>query len=149
MAVPAVMPTSPASTPLAVMATSRWPVRSHTTAPAVTAPAAAASMVVTATRITTASAASSEPALNPNQPNHSTSTPTTTNATLCPGIVRGLPSRPYLPMRGPRKIAPIIAAQPPVLCTMVEPAKSPNLASPMARSAMTPSPLQNAWTTTG
>ncbi len=35
----------------------------------------------------------------------------------------GLPST-YLPMRGPRNLAPQNAATPPVMCTMLEPAKS-------------------------
>ena len=41
-----------------------------------------------------------------------------------PGMARGLPSLSYLPIRGPRMMAPMRAAQPPTLCTIVEPAKS-------------------------
>ena len=147
--VPAVIPTNPASTPLPVMATSSEPALRQMTAPATTPPAAAAKSVVTAALITKSSAASSEPGLNPNQPNHRMNTPSTTKAMLCPGRARGLPFSSYLPMRGPKKMAPIRAAQPPVLWTMVDPAKSPNLASPIFRSDRSPSPCQKEWTTTG
>ena len=89
--------------PLAVMATSKKPTFIHMTSPAMKPPAAAAIIVVTPTRMTALSAASSEPALKPNQPNHRTKTPITVKAMLWPGIARGLPSSPYLPIRGPRK----------------------------------------------
>ena len=46
--------------------------------------------------------------------------------TLWPRMTRGLPSGPYLPMRGPRILAPQNEAMPPVMWTMVEPAKSWN-----------------------
>ena len=70
-----------------------------------------------------------------------------------PGMARGLPSLSYLPMRGPRMMAPMRAAQPPTLCTTVEPAKSAK-ACPGASSVPLPSranqpPPQNQWTTTG
>ena len=98
---------------------------------------------------THSSMASSEPALKPNQPNHRMNTPTTTKPMLWPGIALGEPSGAYLPMRGPRKTPHIRAAQPPALCTMLEPAKSLNRASPMERSERIPSPCQNECTTTG
>ena len=62
-----------------------------------------------------------------------------------PGIARGLPSLPYLPMRGPSMAAPMSAAQPPTLCTTVEPAKSWNGVS----SCDSQPPPQTQWTTTG
>jgi hypothetical protein len=43
---------------------------------------------------------------------------------LWPGMARGFPSAPYLPMRGPRMMAPVRAAQPPTECTAEQPAKS-------------------------
>ena len=50
--------------------------------------------------------------------------PVTTNTMLCAGKARGLPSRPYLPSRGPRMTASAIAQNPPTAWTTVEPAKS-------------------------
>ncbi len=41
-----------------------------------------------------------------------------------PGMGRTSPSGPNLPLRAPSRIAPMSAAQPPVECTTVEPAKS-------------------------
>ena len=124
VAQPAVMPTSPASVPFPAMATSGLPVFSHTTAPAASVLAAAAMAVLSATTITTPSAASSEPALNPNQPSHRMNTPRIVIGMEWPGIGRGMRPGPYLPRRGPRNMAPMSAAQPPVECTTVEPAKS-------------------------
>jgi len=49
--------------------------------------------------------------------------PSVASARLEPGIGCTLPSL-YLPIRGPRMIAPVSAAQPPTECTMVDPAKS-------------------------
>ena len=50
---------------------------------------------------------------------------------LWPGMALILPSSAYLPMRGPSIMMPASAAQPPIECTTVEPAKSnkPSLAS--------------------
>ena len=87
-------------------------------------PAAAAIRVFTATDMTYPSAASSEPGLNPNHPSQSMKTPMTVNTMLCPGIARGLPASSYLPIRGPRALAPMNAATPPVRCTIPDPAKS-------------------------
>ncbi len=144
---PAVMPTSPASAPLAAMPTSGFPRDiTHEIAMATTEPAAAASVVVTAmTPMTSPSAASCDPGLKPYHPTSSTNVPSTTNGTECPWMVRGLPSAPYLPMRGPSAIAPIRAAIPPVACTIVEPAKS---IIGVDRWASQPPP-HSQWTTTG
>ena len=88
------------------------------------APAEAASEVVTNTRETVpGSALSTEPPLNPNQPNQSKNTPIVAMGMLWPGIAF-IPLGVYFPMRGPSRNAPTSAAHPPTVCTMVEPAKS-------------------------
>jgi hypothetical protein len=68
--------------------------------------------------------ASCEPPLKPNQPSHRMNVPSVASARLEPGIGVTRPSAPYLPLRAPRMIAPVSAAQPPTECTTVEPAKS-------------------------
>ncbi len=50
--------------------------------------------------------------------------PTSAIGMLCPGIALTLPSEPYLPRRGPSKIAVMNAITPPVMCTTDDPAKS-------------------------
>ena len=45
-----------------------------------------------------------EPGLNPNHPSHNTKSPMTASDMLCPGMARGLPSRPYFPIRGPNNM---------------------------------------------
>ena len=70
-------------------------------ATAASTPAAAARLVMN--RISAkrpSSAFRVEPGLNPNQPSHRIRTPSPKSGMLCPGIARGLPSRPYLPFRG-------------------------------------------------
>jgi subfamily B ATP-binding cassette protein MsbA len=64
------------------------------------------------------------PGLKPNQPNQSTRQPMKAAIMLWPGIACTRPSAAYLPIRGPRMIAPVRAAQPPTECTAVQPAKS-------------------------
>ena len=89
------------------------------------AAAAAAVLVVTAiSAMASASAAIVLPGLKPNQPNQRTKQPIVAAVMLWPGIALTLPSLPYLPMRGPRMMTPVRAAQPPIECTCVEPAKS-------------------------
>ncbi len=120
---PAVMPTSPASAPLSVMDRSgvRWTICAVNIAPST--PAHAASMVVMNTYETApGSPESTDPPLNPNQPNQSKKTPMVASGMLWP--MMGLIVLPYLPRRGPRTITPASAAQPPTECTSVEPAKS-------------------------
>ena len=112
--------------PLPVMPTSGLPLLSQMVHMAATPPAAAASSVMTAMSMTGRSAASSEPGLKPNQPTNRITVPRATSGMLWPRMARGLPSLVYLPRRGPRMSAPMRAAQPPTLCTMVEPAKSLN-----------------------
>ena len=84
-----------------------------------------------------------EPGLKPNQPSHRTNRPMTARDMLWPGMARGLPSLPYLPMRGPRSMAPASADQPPREWTTASPAKSRN-----PRSASQPPP-QTQWPTMG
>ena len=112
---------------------------------ATTDPAAAASVVVTAMSPIARSAASSEPGLKPYQPTSRTKVPSTTNGIEWPWMTRGFPSAPNRPMRGPRAIAPMSAATPPVACTIVDPAKS---IIGVARWASQPPP-HSQWITTG
>ena len=105
---------------------------------------AAATLVVTKMwEMATASRAMVDPGLKPNHPSQSTKTPSTVSAMLCPGVARGFPSAPYLPMRGPITMAPASAAQPPTACTTVEPAKSKK---PLSASHPPP---QIQWPMTG
>ena len=69
-------------------------------------------------------APSVEPGLNPNQPSHRISTPRPTSGIECPGIARGLPSGPYLPIRGPSNSNAASAPVAPIRWTTVDPAKS-------------------------
>src|SRR5690606_38826108 len=141
----AVIATSPARRPLAANVTSGFPSRAQLTSMALTAPAQAATRVLREIGITNSSAASSEPGLNPNQPMNRIMAPRTTNGIEWPGIARSFPSLVYRPSRGPRTIAPINAAQPPVACTMVDPAKSEN----GVLSCASHQPLQVHLRTTG
>ena len=110
--------------PFAVIATSGFPAFSQMVIMAVMAPAAPARVVVTAMPPMAPSAASSEPGLNPYQPTSRMNVPSTAKGMLWPGIPRGLPCSSYLPIRAPSVAAPMRAATPPVMCTMLEPAKS-------------------------
>jgi hypothetical protein len=100
--------------------------RSRYIAPtAETTPAAAARLV---TRATSANrfpiAPSVEPGLNPNQPSQRINTPRPTRGIECPGIARGLPSAPYLPLLGPSSSSAASAPVAPIRWTTVDPAKS-------------------------
>jgi hypothetical protein len=67
-----------------------------------------------------------EPGLKPYQPNHRMTAPIEA-MTRSWGGVGPPPSRAnFLPMRGPRTMAPHRAMKPPTVCTTVEPAKSRN-----------------------
>jgi hypothetical protein len=115
----AVMATRPARLPLSVMPRSGLPRRIQAVAVAVSVAIEAASAVVIATsEMTRASAAIVLPGLKPNQPNHRMKQP------MVAAVRLFLPSALYLPMRGPRMMTPARAAQPPMECTWVEPAKS-------------------------
>ena len=110
-------------------------------------PAAAARLVFTSTWLmATASpalpSASCEPPLKPNHPSQRMKTPSVTARILEGGVGLTEPSRRNFPSRGPTTRMPASAAQPPVLWTMVEPAKSLN---PI--SASQPPPQVQAPTT--
>jgi hypothetical protein len=78
-----------------------------------------ASCVLTKAIEVTPSTVSSEPALKPNQPNHSRPAPSATNGTLCGRMFsRGQPIRLPSTSITPR------AAEPALMCTAVPPAKS-------------------------
>ena len=136
----AVIATRPARQPLTDMPRSGLP--SHIQLSAVadsSAMKAAVLVVMKMCEIALGSAAIVEPGLNPNQPSHSTKQPMTADVMLWPGIAFTLPSGPYLPRRGPSTRMPASAAQPPTLCTTVEPAKSQK---PAAREpAAAPDPV--------
>ena len=126
---PAVMATRPAREPLRVMDTSGFLYRIQVIIITAVVAVAAARLVVT--KISAAERIASSPVmetveqpLKPNQQNHRMKTPRAPRGRLWPGMARGLPSLPYLPMRGPRIFAPTRAATPPTMCTAVEPAKS-------------------------
>ena len=78
------------------------------------------------------SAANSEPALKPNQPNHSRAAPSITNGRLC-GFIGSLAK----PFRLPMMIASMKPAIPALMCTTVPPAKSIGVDS---HSAILPPP---------
>src|SRR6056297_3262229 len=130
----AVIDTRPARAPLSTMVRSGFLYMTCVRISAVTAPAAAAMLVLAKMRLTsetspTVPIASCEPPLKPNQPSHRMNVPSVASARLEPGIGMTLPSLLYLPMRGPSTMAPASAAQPPTECTTVEPAKSEKPAS--------------------
>ena len=92
-------------------------------------PAAPAKLVLTSTWLIASTSAalpraSCDPPLKPNQPNQRINTPSVTTGTLDGGVLVTLPSSRNLLCRGPTMSAPASAAAPPVLCTIVEPAKS-------------------------
>ena len=78
------------------------------------APAAAAKEVVVKTRPRGPGfALSTDPPLNPYQPNQSNKTPIIASGKLWPGIGFTFPSSPYFPLRGPRMSTQPKAANPP------------------------------------
>ena len=99
------------------------------TAIAAMTPAAPARLVLTSTWLIASTSAalpmaSWEPPLKPNQPNQRMKTPRVTTGMLDGGVLVTVPSFRNLLYRGPTISAPASAAQPPVPCTMVDPAKS-------------------------
>ena len=78
----------------------------------------------TALASSTLESLSSEPPLNPNQPNHSTNMPNVASGMLQPGMAFTWPLGPYFPDRGPSRMTPASAAAAPHMWTMPEPAKS-------------------------
>ena len=125
----AVIDTNPARAPLRLEARPNRPKSGRATITAASSPLAAARLVLAKTLlITTASTgvarANCEPPLNPNQPSHRIKTPRVTTSTLEGGVAFTLPSGRNLPRRGPTTSRAASAADPPVTCTTVEPAKS-------------------------
>jgi hypothetical protein len=114
-----VIATSPATAPEAAPSVVALPSRSFSTPIQASSAAAVAVLVFTNAYPASWLAPSAEPALNPNQPNHSNPAPSSTNGTLC-GRIGWLGQ----PRRRPRKIASARPAMPALMCTTVPPAKS-------------------------
>src|SRR5713226_2473482 len=121
-----VMPTKPTTSPVAAPTAVAFPVRATSSAAPVTRAIAAAVLVFVNASAAMPFAASAEPALKPNQPNHSSPAPSSTSGTLCGTIAVRLKS-----FRGPSMAAATSADTPALMCTTVPPAKSsaPSLAS--------------------
>src|SRR5688500_6001093 len=114
-----VIATRPATAPSAAPSTDGVPRCSQLMVTQVMAPMAAAVLVVTKAVAASPLAPSAEPALNPNQPNHSRPAPSTTSGRLC-GFMGSLGQ----PTRLPSTIASARPAAPALMCTAVPPAKS-------------------------
>ncbi len=95
------------------------PSRIRSTSSQLSIAAAVAAVVFIHTCPAIASAAPSEPTLNPNQPNHSSAAPSMTHGMLC-GRYAILPKV----TRRPTRMASTSAAIPALMCTTVPPAKS-------------------------
>src|SRR6056300_203302 len=122
----AVIDTNPAKAPFKIIVRSGFLYRNCVNRRVASAPPAAAAFVFDKMREISATSptdpmANCEPPLNPNQPIHRINVPNVASVRLEPGIGITRPSFEYLPMRGPRMIAPAKAAQPPTECTTVEP----------------------------
>ena len=78
-----VMATRPATKPVHAPTSVGLPTRIRSTSIHDNMPAAEATIVLSNARAATPSAANCEPALKPNQPNHKSVAPKTTNGTLC------------------------------------------------------------------
>src|SRR5581483_7907527 len=115
--------------------------------------AAAASVVLAATRPMPSQSMADrvEPGLKPYQPNHRITPPMAPRLRSWGGVGPP-PSRLNLrPMRGPRAMQPARAMKPPTVCTTVEPAKSRNTVplvqpwnQPMVLPSQPPGP-QTQW----
>src|SRR5947209_2494642 len=113
-----VIATSPATAPEDAPTIVGRPL-THSTMTQPSRAAAVATWVLTNATAVTESAVSSDPALNPNQPNHSRPAPSATIGTLC-----GRKLVPGQPLRLPNTSASARAAEPALMCTAVPPAKS-------------------------
>src|SRR5256886_14830283 len=114
-----VIPTRPTAAPVAAPTPVIFPGRAESSTAQVSTAAAAAAFVLTNASAAIPFAASADPALNPNQPNHSRPAPIKTSGTLWGEIGTRRKSR-----RGPRNQAATSAETPALTCTTVPPAKS-------------------------
>src|SRR3954447_5225593 len=114
-----VIATRPATTPDAAPSEVACPSRIFSVSSQPSDAAPVATIVLTQTTEAALLAASAEPALKPNQPNHSRPAPVITRVRLCSRIG----SRPK-PTRLPSTIAMAGPATPALMCTAVPPAKS-------------------------
>src|SRR3954462_13168491 len=114
-----VIATRPATTPEAAPSDVAWPSRIFSVSSQPSEAAPVATIVLTQTTDAELLAARAEPALKPNQPNHSRPAPVMTRVRLCGRIG----SRPK-PTRLPSTIARARPATPALMCTAVPPAKS-------------------------
>src|ERR1700690_2879969 len=105
-----VIATRPPTAPMAAAIADGLPFCAHESATQVSAAAAAAVLVTTNALAASAPAASAEPALNPNPPNHRSAAPRITNGML---FAAGVP----LSSRFPTSIAAASAEKPAVMCT--------------------------------
>ena len=131
-----VIATRPATAPDAAPIEVGLPSLNFSTASQPRMPAAGAASVLRNASAATPSAAASEPALKPNQPNHSSPAPSSVSGTLC-----GLPLPFANPSRLPSTSARASAAAPALICTAVPPAKSftPRLLTIQPPSTIEPS----------
>ena len=111
---PAVIPTSPPSTPFINIVISRFLYNKLEKNAAPIPPAAAAKQVVTSTNeVLAGSADKTDPPLNPNHPNQSIKTPAADRGIFDPGIAIGLPLLSNFPFLAPRRYIIIKAPHPP------------------------------------
>src|SRR5437764_443517 len=126
-----VIATRPATAPEDAPTMVGLPSRNHSTTHQPHSAAAVATWVLTNAMAVTESVVTSDPALNPNQPNHSRPAPSATIGTLC-----GRKPSFGQPTRLPSTSASARAADPALMCTAVPPAKS----SACSLAAMKPPP---------
>src|SRR3954454_13246366 len=113
------MQASPATAPVNAPTRLGFPSRSHEIAGHVHIAIEPAMSVFTKAGAATPFAASPDPALKPNQPNHRRPVPSATNATLC-----GMVFSPGANFRAPTTQTDASAANPALVCTTSPPAKS-------------------------
>ncbi len=114
-----VIATRPATTPEAAPRVVAWPSRTRSTSSQASMAALVATRVLTKVTPAVVPAVSAEPALNPNQPNHSSPAPSVTSGRLC-GFIGSLGQ----PIRLPSTRTRARPAAPALMCTAVPPAKS-------------------------
>ena len=137
-----VMATSPATAPDAPPSAVGLPSRIHSTKIQPSSAAPVATWVLMNANADWWLAASAEPALNPNQPNHSSAAPVSTIGTLC-----GLNFSFRQPMRLPSTSARASAAAPAFTCTAVPPAKSNALSRSEIQPPLPLSKKNTQWAT--